>query len=194
MNSLLAILAPIAVMLPGLAGIEAAQRMEHRSFDAAMPVSAAVTTTPAAPQSLEPVVPPKADVAAEVNAPVRQVSIEQRITIRVSPRNIAPAALVAAPLDVAAPQAKWKKMGKCLPMSSIAGVQTAGDKLVLYLRDNRIVSATLEKACRAADFYSGFYVARSEDGKLCTGRDELLSRSGANCQLSGLRQLVVKDD
>jgi hypothetical protein len=25
---------------------------------------------------------------------------------------------------------------------------------------------------------------------LCVGRDEILSRSGANCQLSGIRQLV----
>ena len=191
MNSLLAILAPIAVMLPGLAGIEAAQRTAPHAFD--MPAN--VTPAPTVPQSIDPVVPPKAaDVVAETDEPVRQVSIEQRITIRVSPRNIAPTALAAIPMAPDAPRTSWKKMGKCLPVSAIAGVQTSGDKLVLYLRDNRIVSATLEKACRAADFYSGFYLARSEDGKLCTGRDQLLSRSGANCQLSGLRQLVVKDD
>jgi hypothetical protein len=189
-NPLLPILAPIVVMLPGLAGMGAAHRMAPRAFD--MPSQ--VTPPPPVPQSIEPVVPPKANVTTDATAPARQVSIEQRITIRVSPRNIVPAALVASPLDAEATRTRWKKMGKCLPMASIAGVQATGDKLVLYLRDNRIVSATLEKACRAADFYSGFYVARSGDGKLCAGRDELLSRSGSNCQVSGLRQLVVEDD
>lgn len=178
-------------MLPGLAGIEAAQRIApSHGFE----VPTRVTPPPAVPTSLEPVVPPGTDIAAEAEAPVRQVSIEQRITIRVSPRGIAPAAMVALPPAPDAPRIVEKKMGKCVPVASIAGVQTAGNKLVLYLRDNRVVSATLEKACRAADFYSGFYLARNEDGKLCAGRDQLLSRSGANCQLSGLRQIVVKDD
>jgi hypothetical protein len=58
------------------------------------------------------------------------------------------------------------------------------------MRDRRIVQARLERACRARDFYSGFYLARSSDGKLCVDRDTLQSRSGANCKLTRFRQLV----
>lgn len=88
-----------------------------------------------------------------------------------------------------------RKMGRCLPIASIAGVQPSGDnRLILYMRDRRIISATLEKACRARDFYSGFYIARNSDGLLCSDRDELQSRSGSNCQLKGMKQLIEQDD
>ena len=58
------------------------------------------------------------------------------------------------------------------------------------MRDTRIVSAGLDKGCTARDFYSGFYVARTGDGMMCTGRDKLQSRNGANCKLGKLKQLV----
>ena len=57
-----------------------------------------------------------------------------------------------------------------------------------------MVSATLDKACQGRDYYSGFLVAKNADGMLCTGRDELLSRSGSNCKVSGFRQIVEIDD
>ena len=86
-------------------------------------------------------------------------------------------------------------MGKCLAVSGIAGVQSGGgSRLILFMRDRRIVSASLERACRARDFYSGFYLSQSEDGRLCVDRDTLLSRSGANCKLTRLRQLVEVDE
>ena len=76
-------------------------------------------------------------------------------------------------------------------MGAIVGVQYRdANRLVLYLRDRRMVSVTLEKSCKARDFYSGFYVARNNDGQLCVERDDILSRSGANCRLSEMRQLV----
>lgn len=82
-------------------------------------------------------------------------------------------------------------MDDCVPVGDIAGVQTGGgNQLVLFLRDRRMVSARLEKACRARDFYSGFYLERNEDGKLCVDRDKLQSRAGANCELSRMRELV----
>jgi hypothetical protein len=65
-----------------------------------------------------------------------------------------------------------------------------GSRLILYMRDRRMLSATLERACRARDFYSGFYVDRTNDGQLCVDRDTLLSRSGANCKLTRIRQLI----
>ena len=86
-------------------------------------------------------------------------------------------------------------MGKCLALNGIAGVQAGPrNKLMLMLRDGRVVSATLDKACQGRDYYSGFLVAKNADGMLCTGRDELLSRSGSNCKVNGFRQIVEVDD
>ena len=123
-----------------------------------------------------------------------QVRIEQRITIRITPRqsNVQPSMLMDLPAQApTSPRFVERKMGKCLPVSGIAGVQSAaGNRLILYMRDQRVISAALERTCSARDFYSGFYVERSGDGQLCVNRDTLQSRSGANCKLSGIRQLV----
>ncbi len=196
MNPVLPLLAPIALLLPGVAGVEVAHRFEPGAAPPALPLPPErVMPRRHPPEQIEPVVPQSALPVAE-SAPVRQVSIEQRFTIRISPRTAMPAALIAD-LPERAPGPRWteKKMGKCVAIGGIAAVQYRDvNKLILYLRDRRIVSATLEKACRAADFYSGFYVARNGDGMLCTGRDAILSRSGANCQLSSLRQLIDADD
>lgn len=126
-----------------------------------------------------------------------QVRIEQRLTIRVTPRapELRPNMLAELPTNGIPSNVTERRMGRCLPVSGIAGVQMGGDsKLILFMRDQRIVSATLDKTCRSRDFYSGFYMARSEDGMLCTHRDMLQSRAGANCQLTGLKQLVDDDD
>ena len=64
---------------------------------------------------------------------------------------------------------------------------------MLYLRDRRLIAAELERSCRARDFYSGFYLAKTSDGKLCVDRDTLLSRNGMNCKLTRIRQLVETD-
>ena len=95
------------------------------------------------------------------------------------------------PNSTTAPRFEERRIGKCLPVSGIAGVQTNGEEgLLLYLRDRRMVSASLERSCRSRDFYSGFYVARNGDGRLCVDRDSLQSRSGANCKLTRIRELV----
>jgi len=124
-----------------------------------------------------------------------QVRIEQRMTIRISPRApIEPNMLAELPGREIGPKFIERKIGKCLPVARIAGVQAGeGSRLILYMRDQRIVSAELERACRSRDFYSGFYLSRSDDGMLCIDRDTLLSRSGANCKLTRFRQLVEAD-
>ncbi|PZQ54078.1 MAG: hypothetical protein DI555_13445 [Novosphingobium pentaromativorans] len=125
-----------------------------------------------------------------------QVRIEQRMTIRISPR-----AQMPAPPDMLmgmpgrgddAPRYSERKIGKCLPMSGIAGVQPDGQsRLLLFMRDRRVVGADLERGCRAGAFYSGFLLSRTSDGQLCVDRDELLSRSGTTCKLTRIRQLVA---
>jgi hypothetical protein len=123
-----------------------------------------------------------------------QVRIEEHVTIRVTPLAApvqAPNMLVDLPQRALAPRLTERKMGKCLPAAGISGVQVQRDnKLLLFMRDRRIVSAALERACTARDFYSGFYLSRSDDGRLCVDRDTLRSRSGANCKITKIRQLV----
>jgi hypothetical protein len=121
-----------------------------------------------------------------------QVRIEQRITIRIAPRAGPPPPFRPFMMDQPdRPRISERHAGKCLPIAGIAGVQVGRDnRLMISLRDRRVISLGLEKGCRAQDFYSGFYVERSTDGQLCVDRDRLQSRSGANCGLTRLRQLV----
>ncbi|MDA9918268.1 hypothetical protein N9D37_00060 [Erythrobacter sp.] len=126
---------------------------------------------------------------------VRQVRIERRVIVRIAPaRSQARNNLVADQTRQQSLNTRYKerKMGKCVEVGSIAGVQTgSGNRLLLFMRDSKIVSANLEKACRARDFYSGFYVEKNDDGKLCIDRDKLFSRSGAKCEVERMRQLVA---
>ena len=129
-----------------------------------------------------------------------QVSIEQHITIRIAPRapsNADPriGMFSDVPEKAASQRLIERSMGKCLPLDGVAGVQIAGmNKLVLFLRDTRVVTAGLDKGCNAQDFYAGFYVARSADGMMCAGRDKLQARNGASCKLGKLHQLVEAGD
>jgi hypothetical protein len=129
--------------------------------------------------------------------PQNQVRIEQHMSIRISPARptTMPQFLLDMPQREIGPRFVERHMGRCVPIAGIAGVQPESEnRLILFLRDRRMVSATLERACRARDFYSGFYVDRANDGQICANRDMLLSRSGANCKLTGLRQLVEVDE
>jgi hypothetical protein len=128
-----------------------------------------------------------------------QVRIEQHMTIRITPlsrpMSMPPNFLLDMPRREAAPRLLERKIGRCLPVSGISSVQPdAGNRLILFLRDRRMVGATLERSCRARDFYSGFYVERTPDGQICVDRDTLLSRSGANCKLTRIRQLIDPDE
>jgi hypothetical protein len=123
-----------------------------------------------------------------------QVSIEQRVTIRINPRP-APTRMGVPFMDEASPRFMERKLGKCVALSAIAGIQPASsDKLLLIMRDDRLVTAQLEKGCQAREFYSGLIVNRAADGQLCMQRDELKSRSGATCQVIGFRELIPLDD
>ena len=126
-----------------------------------------------------------------------QVRIEQQIIWRIAPiPGPARESLTAlAPTAPRAPRMIERKMEDCVPMSWIAGGQPqGGSRLLLFLRDRRLVAANLERACSARDFYSGFYVDKpNADGKLCADRDRILARSGARCEISSFRLLVPDD-
>lgn len=127
-----------------------------------------------------------------------QIRIEQRMTIRIAPRapmRMLPDTPVSMPGERPDHEFEERKMGDCVPVRGIAGVQPErGNRLLFFMRDRRMVSAQLDRSCRAKDFYSGFYLSSSSDGKLCVKRDQLLARSGMSCRLTGLRELVEVDD
>ena len=122
----------------------------------------------------------------------RQFRVEGHISIRIIPGNgTMPPAMITELEEERMDGVEEKKIGKCLGIASIVAVR-AGDanQLLLFLHDQRIVTASLEKHCSARDFYSGFYVRPQADGAICVGRDSLQSRSGANCKLRRLTELV----
>lgn len=125
-----------------------------------------------------------------------QVRIEQRMIIRITPPRASvpmPDMFVGMP-DGPPPQMTERKIGNCLSIAGIASVRPdRANRLLLLMRDRRVVSAELDRSCRARDFYSGFLLERSEDGRLCVDRDTLLSRSGMTCTLTRIRQLVEDD-
>ena len=129
------------------------------------------------------------------SVPAEQVRIEQRTIIRITPLGPTREMLADLPRAPLAPRFRERKVGKCVPVAGIAGVQIGGDdRLMLFMRDQRMIGVSLARACRARDFYSGFYLERNGDGRLCVDRDMIHSRSGASCSLSRLRQLVAIDE
>jgi hypothetical protein len=192
MDQLSALLAPLAMLLSGAAAVN-----PPSDTPAVEPVVASIEKHLVPP-------PEAADPAAETlgwtpiadsfRAPVeQQVRIERSITIRIAPRApLPPADFADLPARMPARMSE-RRMARCVPIGGIAGVQVSRDnRLLLFMRDQRIVSLGLEKACRARDFYSGFYVERSSDGQICVERDRLQSRSGANCALTRMRQLIAE--
>ena len=189
MSLVSALLAPFALLFGG-----------KEAEPPAPPPEPAGLSVPATPTSLgfDPSEEPGWRIVSHVfRAPTQdQVRIEQRITIRVAPhrpqvrRNL----MLDLPNRAVSPRFNEKRMGDCLTVTNIAGVQVSNNRLVLHLRDRRMVSARLERSCRARDFYSGFYLQNSTDGRLCIDRDTLQSRSGASCKLTRIRQLVPDDD
>lgn len=124
-----------------------------------------------------------------------QVRIEQRMTIRITPRASAPMPdmFLSMPGDGRI-EFTERKIGNCLPVAGIVSVRPdRANRLLFLMRDRKVVSAELDRSCRARDFYSGFLLERNEDGRMCVDRDTLLSRSGMSCTLTRIRQLVEED-
>ncbi|MDY7097847.1 MAG: hypothetical protein SXU28_06895 [Pseudomonadota bacterium] len=196
--------APIALMLPALGAETAAGDVSTHAaaFPVAIAAQAEGSSAISAPdqgseQHSDAKAPASALDAFYSGQRVRQTRIESRIIIRISPqrsgtrRNM----LAQLPQRTLSTRYKEQKAKKCLKVNDIAGVQTgSGNRLLLFLRDSKIMSVNLEKACRARDFYSGFYVERAEDGKVCVDRDQLQSRNGARCEIDRMMRLVAIKD
>ncbi len=87
----------------------------------------------------------------------------------------------------------WReaKAPKCVAMRSLVGIQAVQrDSIDLITQENQRLRAKLNRGCRALDFYSGFYMKASKDGRLCADRDSLHSRSGVECEVEKFRLMV----
>ncbi len=189
MNSLVVFLTPFALLLPALpAGspIGAAPSDEAAAAKPEEEKSAGeFSVAPAAPLRL---------LEEARRAPLaNQVRIEQRVIIRIAPSSRQRALRSFAELDARADAFKEVKLGDCVPINMIAAATPHEGRLMLFMRDNRILSARLERSCNPEDFYSGFYVER-RDGQLCERRDRLQSRAGASCRVTRLNRLVADRD
>ena len=131
-----------------------------------------------------------AQVPDWANSELAQLTIHERLIIRIPhvapPRG--PAALRATPLP---PTWHEKKGPHCVEMKTLTGAAIGGEGEVdLIVQGTRRLRAKLDDECPAMNFYSGFYLKPTKDGKICAGRDMLRSRSGARCGIDRFRKLV----
>ena len=134
---------------------------------------------------------------ARAPSPLGQVRIQQRVIVRIAPstqsveeRFAALQARQSAPIPV-----REVPHDGCVRVDNILGVQpTRDNRLLLFMANRNVLAAELDRACAAEAFYSGFYVERASDGRLCVRRDHLQSRAGASCAMEQLTRLVPARD
>lgn len=115
---------------------------------------------------------------------VAQLMIQQRIVVRVQ----RPATPAATPIV-------WteRKGPRCIPLDGMAGALIVQpDAVDLVFEGGQRMRARLDKDCPALDFYAGFYLRPTRDGKICADRDSVRSRSGRACEIDSFRKLVAK--
>jgi hypothetical protein len=129
-------------------------------------------------------------------AQLAQLTIEQRVIIRIPtmpPRATRSSLMTAEPPP--APAFQWRELKgpKCLALHSIRGaVITMANGVTMIAGRTERYRAYLDRACRPADFYAGFYVSPNKDGALCAGRDMLHARNGSACEIEKFSRLVAE--
>jgi hypothetical protein len=183
MNSLTILLTPLALLLPAaVTQWPEDEKAAHSSPREEVP--AGLSVPPVEPlQFLE-----------DARRPVEnQVRIEQRVIVRIAPSSRQFFARSVAALEADADSFEEVRLHDCVPINMIAAVYPQEHRLLLFMRDRQVLTATLERSCSPEDFYSGFYIER-QDGQLCEKRDELKSRAGASCKVNRLSRLVAARD
>jgi hypothetical protein len=81
---------------------------------------------------------------------------------------------------------------KCVKTKAIrGGVLGGNDHVDLVLPKRKRVRASFAGNCPALDFYDGFYL-KTEDDRVCAGRDFVHSRMGGSCRIEELRHLAPR--
>ncbi|MGZ8282618.1 MAG: hypothetical protein ACXWUN_06655 [Allosphingosinicella sp.] len=79
---------------------------------------------------------------------------------------------------------------RCISAGRLIGATAFRPSSVdLILRDNSRVRAQLQRRCPALDYYRGFYINATEDGRICADRDSIRSRVGGECQIDRFNAL-----
>nr|WP_294168110.1 hypothetical protein [uncultured Sphingomonas sp.] len=95
------------------------------------------------------------------------------------------------PLDAPVEWAE-RKGPSCIPLRAIRRAMLSGNEQVDFLLGDRFrVRAEFDERCPALDFYGGFYL-KTEDQRLCAGRDAVRSRMGGDCTIERFKHLVPK--
>ncbi len=187
MISLPFLLAPLALLLPA---------------DAGAPGDSALSLTAEAAEAREGFAASPSEFRRFVEAlravPYQeQVRIEERVIIRISTPSAAAIDRLLSQLPRRPLRQSYQeeRLDGCVAIDSIVGVQPANEnRLLLFMRDRRVLSAALDRTCQPRDFYAGFYIERSRDGQLCSRRDKLQSRAGASCEVAQLSRLIAVRD
>ena len=186
MNSFAAFLTPLALLLPAVlpSGAAPADEAAREAPDEEKSVRG-FTAAPITPLRM---------LEEGRRPPVEyQVRIEQRVIIRIAPSTPQRMEQSLAQLNRRSERFEEVRLGECIPINMIAAVAPQDNRLLLFMRDRRILSVALERTCNPEDFYSGFYIER-QDGNLCERRDRLQSRAGASCRVTRLNRLVAARD
>ncbi len=76
---------------------------------------------------------------------------------------------------------------RCIGIDKVAGAVVFGDQAVeLTMRDHSRWRMNFAAACPALSFYQGFYYRRALAGRLCAGRDAVMSRVGVTCPITSI--------
>jgi hypothetical protein len=157
----------------------------------------------AAPEQVQPALGLEAIVSApfrvleEARRPevLDQVRIEQRVIIRISPTPPEARQRLQALQPRRSARFRETDHDDCVRVSNIIGAQPTNDnRLLLFMENRNVLAASLERGCTASAFYSGFYLERSGDGRLCIARDRLQSRAGVSCSLRNITRLLPPAD
>lgn len=131
------------------------------------------------------------DVAVAWREEAAQVRVTHRIIIRVPRRENAVQSMLGAHSRKPGISFAEKRMGRCIPVKYILAMhRSSEDSLDFHLAGDSIVRAYLDDDCSARDFYSGLYIERPKDSRLCAERDLIHARSGAKCEIEKFRRLV----
>lgn len=91
------------------------------------------------------------------------------------------------------PMVEWRESRgpRCVAARQVIGATALRQNSVdLILRDNSRVRARLQRRCPALDYYRGFYIHATPDGRVCADRDTVRARSGGECQIESFRRLT----
>lgn len=94
-----------------------------------------------------------------------------------------------------APSADFKegRGPKCIDRARMSGANALGLRTIdINLNDGTHLRAKLANNCPGIDYYGGFYLKPTTDGKICSDRDAFHARSGGECRIDAFRKLTPR--